>query len=78
MYGHVNVKNIKKNAVYFIESSHLMLCIRSIQNTGSHAVNSKTEFLLLHRAFWNIKLVIHQQMHYLLHLERFNFTQEIT
>jgi hypothetical protein len=26
----------------------------------------------------NIKLVIYQQMHYLLHLERFNFTQEIT
>jgi hypothetical protein len=30
----------------------------------------------LHRAFWNQKLVIYQQMHYLLHLERFNFTQE--
>jgi hypothetical protein len=25
---------------------------------------------LLYRAFWNLKLVIHQQMHYLLH---FNF-----
>jgi hypothetical protein len=25
-----------------------------------------------------LKLVIQQQMHYLLHLERFNFTQEIT
>jgi hypothetical protein len=35
-------------------------------------------FLLLHRAFWNLKLVIYQQMHYLLHLERFNFTQKIT
>jgi hypothetical protein len=28
-------------------------------------------FSLLYRAFWNLKLVIHQQMHYLLH---FNFT----
>jgi hypothetical protein len=35
-------------------------------------------FLLLHRAFLNLKLVIYQQMHYLLHLERFNITQEIT
>jgi hypothetical protein len=31
-------------------------------------------FLLLHRAFWTLKLVTHQQMHYLLNLERFNFT----
>jgi hypothetical protein len=43
-----------------------------------HAVLVKgliKQFLLLHHAFWNLKLVIYQQMHYLLHLERFNFTQ---
>jgi hypothetical protein len=34
----------------------------------------KYQFLLLHRVFWNLKLFTHQQMHYLLNLEGFNFT----
>jgi hypothetical protein len=35
-------------------------------------------FLLLHRAFWILKPVTHEQMHYLLNLERFNFTLKFT
>jgi hypothetical protein len=36
------------------------------------------KFLLLHCAFWNLKLVTHQQMLYLLNLEGLNFTLEFT
>jgi hypothetical protein len=34
---------------------------------GGEAKNNESYFSLLYRAFWNLKLVIYQQMHYLLH-----------
>jgi hypothetical protein len=57
---------------YFLYTDYVF-CLRMgmIRTETYKTVKHILLFSLLYRAFWNLKLVIHQQMHYLLH---FNFT----
>jgi hypothetical protein len=58
------------SAVYIYIYLYLLYVCDYFQIFGSMECENKLQLQL--------KLVIYQQMHYLLHLERFNFTQEIT